>query len=235
VLVTGGNRGLGRAAAEKLARRGCAVTLTARDLAKGRAAAEEIAAAVPGAEVEALELDLASRASIRRFGEAFEARGGALSVLLNSAGVMQQSKTRRTTIDGFEETLGTNVLGPFLLTKLLLPSLRRAPSARVVNVSSSLHMPGSRGPEVRFDFDDPQLERAYDPDVVLPLMPFASSVEQATDTFAYACLDPALEGVRGKFIRESKITPSSPESNDAAKQRRFWALACEMLGEPDWP
>jgi retinol dehydrogenase 12 len=288
VLVTGANRGLGRATAEKLARRGCAVILTARDAAKGAAAADEIRAAVPNAKVEALELDVASLASIRSFGAAFEARGAALDVLLNNAGVMQQSPTRRLTKEGFEETFATNTLGPFLLTKLLLPSLERAPSARVVNVSSRMHAPGTRGAEVRFDFDDPNLEKNYDPDrayknsklavlwftyalarklpprkitanavcpgfvpataaasttgfmnfimrTVMPLMPFASSVDKGTETFVFAALAPELEGATARFFGESKELASSDESHDRAKQDRFWELACRAVDIVDWP
>ena len=78
--------------------------------------------------------------------------------------VMQTSPTRRLSGDGFEETLAVNVLAPFLLTGLLLPALERAPSARVVTVSSRLRLPGSRGEPVDFDFEDPQLEHGYDPD-----------------------------------------------------------------------
>ena len=280
VLVTGGNRGLGRATAEKLARRGAAVVLTSRDPAKGEAAAAAIRSAVPGAAIETRVVDLASLESIRAL-----TLDGPLDVLLNNAGVMQQSRVRRTTKDGFEETLGTNVLGPMLLTHRLLPALREAPSARVVNVSSRLHLEGSRGPEVRFDFDDPELERSYDPDVayknsklavmwftyelarqlesepiavdavcpgfvpttaaastkglmrllmryVMPRMPFATSIERATDTFVYACLDPAIENVRGKLIAESRPIASSKASYDEGAQRRFWSFACAAIGVP---
>jgi len=285
VLVTGGNRGLGRATVEKLARRGCDVWLTARDPAKGARAADEVRRVAPGVKVEALELDLASFASVRAFAEAFEARGLALDVLLNSAGVMQQSKTRRVTTDGFEETLATNALAPYLLTRLLTPSLARARAGRVVNVSSRMHLPKSIGPELRFDFDDPNLEKDYDPDVayknsklammwvtyglarrlpapitanavcpgfvpktaaesthglmkvvmrtVMPLMPFAHSVDEATDTFVFAALAPELEGVRGKFFGESKEMPSSDESYDVAKQDRFWTFAARSVGLPE--
>jgi retinol dehydrogenase-12 len=77
---------------------------------------------------------------------------------------MQQSATRQLTVDGLEETLAVNVLAPFLLTGLLLPSLERAPSARVVTVGSRRHLPGSHGEPADFDFDDPQLERGYHPE-----------------------------------------------------------------------
>src|SRR5664280_1576820 len=75
---------------------------------------------------------------------------------------MQSSKNRRVTVDGYEETLAVNVLAPFLLTALLQPALARSESARVVAVSSRLHLLGSRGEPV--DFDDPQLQRGYNPD-----------------------------------------------------------------------
>jgi len=162
ILLTGGNRGLGRATAEVLARGGHRVLLTARDAAQGASARESILAAVPGAAVEVLGLDLGSLDSIRRLAESL--RDQPLDVLLHNAGVMQQSHARRTTADGFEETLGVNVLGPMLLTRLLLPMLLLAPAARVVCVSSRLHRPASRGVEVNFDFADPELSTGYQPE-----------------------------------------------------------------------
>jgi len=161
-LVTGANRGLGRAAAEKLARAGHHLVLAARDPRALARAADELSAIAPGCAADTAVCDLASFASVRAC--AAQLRGSALDGLLNNAGVMQQSVLRRATVDGLEETLHTNVLGPFLLTRLLLPSLARAGRARVVNVSSRLHMPRSRGAPVRFDFADPQLERGYDPE-----------------------------------------------------------------------
>lgn len=166
ILITGGNRGLGRATAELLARQGHRVLLAARDADKAAAAAAEICAVVPGATVEPYALDLASLASIR--GLAAALGDAPLDVLFHCAGIMQQSPTRRLTADGFEETLGVNALAPLLLTSLLLPALAArsaASAARVVCVTSRLHRPGMRGPEVRFDFDDPELRRGYNPDL----------------------------------------------------------------------
>lgn len=164
ILLTGGNRGLGRAAAEKLASQGHRVILTARNAEAGARAVAAIRAAHPSATVETRALDLSSLESVRRFASAALAEQLTLDVLLHNAGVMQQSPTRRVTADGFEETLGVNVLAPFLLTKLLLPALERSAAARVVCVSSTLHRPGSRGVPVGFDFDDPMLERHYQPE-----------------------------------------------------------------------
>lgn len=95
VLVTGGNRGLGRATAEKLAARGAAVTITSRDLARGERTATEIRAAVPGADVRCLPLDLLDRASIRALAETIAARPEPLDVLLNNAGLLVAQRFRR--------------------------------------------------------------------------------------------------------------------------------------------
>jgi retinol dehydrogenase-12 len=164
VLVTGGGRGLGRVSAEKLAVAGHRVVLVARTPGAATAAVEEIRRDHPGVLVDARSVDLSSLAQVRAFAAEEVARGGAIDVLFHVAGVMQTNRTRRVTVDGCEETLAVNVLAPFLLTGLLLPALERSASARVVTVGSRMHLPGSRGVPVDFDFDDPQLERGYHPD-----------------------------------------------------------------------
>ena len=163
-LVTGGGRGLGRVTAEKLALAGHRVILVARTPEAAAAAAGEIRRNHPGALLEPRSVDLSSLSEVHAFAALEVERGEAIDVLFHVAGVMQQSATRRVTVDGYEETLAVNVLASFLLTRLLLPALERSPSARVVTVSSRLHLPGSRGEPVHFDFDDPQLERGYHPD-----------------------------------------------------------------------
>jgi NAD(P)-dependent dehydrogenase (short-subunit alcohol dehydrogenase family) len=164
VLLTGGGRGLGRVTAEKLAALGHHVVLLARTPPAARSAVEEIRRRHPEAVVEPRAVDLSSLGEVRAFAAREAERGAPLDVLFHIAGVMPTSPTRSVTVDGYEETLAVNVLAPFLLTALLLPALARARSARVVTVGSRLHLPGSRGEPVDFDFDDPQLEHGYNPD-----------------------------------------------------------------------
>src|SRR5437868_9726323 len=139
VIVTGANSGIGRAAATALADAGARVVLAVRNLQKGQAAA----AAMPG-ETEVRPLDLASLASIREFAAGWD---GEISVLINNAGVMVPPLTR--TAEGFELQFGTNHLGHFALTNLLLEQV----TGRVVTVSSTGHRMG------RVDFDDLNWER----------------------------------------------------------------------------
>ncbi len=164
IVVTGAGRGLGLATSRKLAQAGHQVVLAVRDRARGEQAAAEIRGAVPGCQLEVRALDLAALASVRAFAAGLVGEGRVVDVLLHNAGVMQQSRERRVTVDGFEETLAVNTLAPFLLTRELLPALARSSAARVVCVASMLHMPGSRGEPVNFDFADPQLLRGYHPD-----------------------------------------------------------------------
>jgi NAD(P)-dependent dehydrogenase (short-subunit alcohol dehydrogenase family) len=152
-VVTGANSGLGLATARELARAGAAVVLACRNAAKGEAAAGEIAAAVPGARLHVAELDLSSLASVRQFTDALE--GDELALLINNAGIMMTPHQK--TADGFELQLGTNHLGHFALTGLLLARLGRASDPRVVTLSSLEHKAG------HIQFDDLQLEHGYAP------------------------------------------------------------------------
>jgi len=127
VLVTGGGRGLGRVTAEKLAVAGNRVILVARTPEAAEAAAGEIRRNHPGALVEPRSVDLSSLSEVRAFASLEAERGEVIDVLFHVAGVMQQSATRRVTVDGYEETLAVNVLAPFLLTHLLLPGARAVP------------------------------------------------------------------------------------------------------------
>ncbi|MFE0150393.1 oxidoreductase [Nonomuraea sp. NPDC059007] len=149
-VVTGANSGIGMIAAGELARRGAATVLACRDVAKGEAAAQLMKKAAPHASIEVRQLDLADLASVRAFAAAYT---GGLDVLVNNAGVM--ALPYRQTVDGFEMQFGTNHLGHFALTGLLLPRLLERPDPRVVTVSSGLHKGG------HIDFDDLQGERSY--------------------------------------------------------------------------
>jgi NAD(P)-dependent dehydrogenase (short-subunit alcohol dehydrogenase family) len=136
VLITGGNSGIGLAAATALARDGARVAITTRDPAKGEAAAAVVMDET-GISIEVGILDLADLESVRGFGEGFLASHDELAVLINNAGAVIGS--RQTTKDGFELTFGANHLGPFLLTNLLTDLLIASAPARIINVGSSGH------------------------------------------------------------------------------------------------
>jgi len=131
-LVTGANSGLGYATALRLAELGAAVWLLCRSAERGQTALREIRRASGNQRVHLELVDMSSQISIRAFAERFTAAH--VDVLVNNAGVLPDQ--RNETADGLELTWATNVVGPFLLTHLLLPKLRAAPQARVINVSS---------------------------------------------------------------------------------------------------
>ena len=153
-VVTGANTGLGFETARVLAARGASVVLAVRDIDKGKRAAARIAGTAPGANVMVQPLDLASLDSVRAAAGELRARHPAIDLLINNAGVM--FTPRQTTPDGFELQLGTNHLGPFALTGLLLEQMLPVLGSRVVTVSSLVHRI-----QARINFDDLQLERSY--------------------------------------------------------------------------
>ena len=135
-LVTGVTSGLGRHTAVELARRGAEVVLAARDETRLCRLVEQVRRELPAAQLRPLRLDLAELKSVRR--AAAEASSyGPLDILVNNAGVM--AAPHRSTVDGFELHYGTNHLGHFALTGLLLPQLAASGGARVVTVSSQFH------------------------------------------------------------------------------------------------
>lgn len=135
-LVTGGNSGIGRATVEALASRGAAVVMASRSAERSLPVLEDIRRKHPGAELEFLALDLASLRAVKESAERFLATGRPLDVLINNAGI---AATPGVTREGLEVTFGTNHLGPFLFTSLLLPRLQEAKRARIVNVASRAH------------------------------------------------------------------------------------------------
>jgi NAD(P)-dependent dehydrogenase (short-subunit alcohol dehydrogenase family) len=151
-VVTGANSGLGAFAARDLAAKGATVVLACRNTEKGERAAGWIRDAAPGAEVQVAKLDLADLSSVHAFAEGLE--HDSLDLLINNAGLM--AIPRRETKDGFEMQLGTNHLGHFALTGLLLERLERGSDPRVVTVSSPAHH-WTRG----INFDDLQGRKRY--------------------------------------------------------------------------
>ena len=153
-VVTGANTGLGFETAQALAARGASVVLAVRNLEKGKEAAARIAVAASGASVAVQELDLASLDSVRSAAAELLAAHQRIDLLICNAGVMYPPK--QTTVDGFELQFGTNHLGHFALTGLLLERMLPVPGSRVVTVSSVGHRILAR-----VNFDDLQWERSY--------------------------------------------------------------------------
>jgi NAD(P)-dependent dehydrogenase (short-subunit alcohol dehydrogenase family) len=156
VVVTGATGGLGYEIALGLAQRCADVVLAGRNEAKGREAAAKIRILAPKALVRFEKLDLADLASVAAFARRISVVGRPLDLLVNNAGVMALP-ARRVTADGFEMQLGTNYLGHFALTGLLLPLLRACRNPRVVQVSSLAHRFG------QISFDNLHGERSYHP------------------------------------------------------------------------
>jgi NAD(P)-dependent dehydrogenase (short-subunit alcohol dehydrogenase family) len=154
-VVTGSNTGLGFETANALAGRGARVVLAVRNLDKGKEAATAIAATTPGADVALQELDLGSLESVRAAAEQLKADHDRIDLLINNAGLMYPSP-RQSTTDGFEIQFGTNHLGHFALTGLLLDRLTQAAGSRIVTVSSIGHRINAA-----IHFDDLQWERGY--------------------------------------------------------------------------
>jgi len=153
-IVTGANTGLGYETAAALAAKGAHVVLAVRNLEKGEEAARRIEQATPGAQIQLQELDLTSLDSIRTAADELRTAHESIDLLINNAGVMMTPKS--TTKDGFELQFGTNHLGHFALTNLLLDRVQAAPDSRIVTVSSVGHR-FARG----IRFDDLQWERDY--------------------------------------------------------------------------
>ena len=284
-MITGGNSGIGFATARKLAAQGFHVILASRNQQTSVQAIARIKAEQPNAIVESIPLDLASVASIRQCAAAFQAKGYPLHVLINNAGGAFQGKQASFTTDGFEMTFGTNHLGHFLLTNLLLEDLKRSAPARVITVSSQRHIPGYGGGKgAQFDWDNLKGEKFYNTSLfycnsklanmwfayelqrrlagtgvtsnavcpgfvpeaigdrrtspfdrllyrkILPRMPFARSLDQASSSYLLAATDARWAGAGGRFIVDGKERRSSEASYDEAQARRLWELSWTWCG-----
>lgn len=143
-IITGANSGTGKEATKRIAAAGGSVVMAVRTPTKGEAARDEILRDVPGADLEVRQVDLSDLASVRAFASGMLADGRPLDVLVNNAGVMAPPN-RITTVDGFELQFGTNFLGPFALTNLLLPRILESTAPRVATMSSFVANFGSIG------------------------------------------------------------------------------------------
>ncbi len=153
-VVTGANSGLGFGLTGRLAAAGVEVVMAVRNREKGQRALDELRAQNPDANLRLLDLDLASLASVRSAAQSLLDENRALDILINNAGIMAVPE-RRETADGFELQFGSNHLGPFAFTGLLLPALQRADAPRVVSTASIAANAG------RWQWDNLQAEKKY--------------------------------------------------------------------------
>lgn len=152
-MITGADSGIGQATTLGLAKLGATVVMVCRDQHKGEMVRAEIVDESGNPSVEVMQADLSSQTSVRHLAAAFQANYQQLHVLINNAGVIRSQRT--VTEDGLEATFAINHLGHFLLTNLLLDTLKASAPARIINVSSSHHKAG------KMKFDDLQGEKKY--------------------------------------------------------------------------
>lgn len=152
-MVTGSNTGIGKASAIELAKLGAKVFLVCRNQARGSAALNEVKKLSGSDAVELLTADLSSQASIRAMADEFHLRHDKLHVLINNAGILPTEK--KFSPDGIEMTFAVNHLGYFLLTNLLLDTIKASAPSRIVNVASDAHQ------FARMDFDNLQSEKHF--------------------------------------------------------------------------
>ncbi len=154
IIVTGGNSGIGYEAVKAFSEKGAVVISACRDTIKGEKAKNDILVEFPQAKIEVIALDLMDLESVRKFSEIYKSKYKKLDVLLNNAGIMMSPYG--LTKDGFESQLGTNHLGHFALTGLLLKLILNTPDSRIVNISSMAHKMG------KMDFNNLLFEKGKD-------------------------------------------------------------------------
>ncbi len=152
-LITGGTNGIGKVTAQELARMGTTVVIVGRDAAKTNQVVQEIRAVTGNQNVDSLLADLSSQQQIRRLASEFRSKYSRLDILLNNAGGVFME--RKLSVDGIEMTFAVNHLAYFLLTNLLLDTIKASAPARIINVSSNAHS------RAKIEFDNLQGEKSY--------------------------------------------------------------------------
>ncbi len=235
-MVTGANSGIGKATALGLASLGATVVMVCRSQERGEAALAEIKQKSSNQRIFLLLADLASQAAIRKLAKDFNKQFSALHVLINNAGIIPRK--RQVTVDGFETQFAVNHLAPFLLTNLLLDTIKRSAPARIVTVTSDMH----RGASI--SFDDLQSVGSYRPVRVY------SETKLANVLFTYElarklkgtkvtanCLHPGMVatklladgiGIPRPLTSTTKLIGSSPEKG--AKTSIYLAASPEVEG-----
>ena len=211
-LVTGATSGIGKAAAEGLAKLGATVVVVGRNDEKCATTVEQIRWTTGSSSIEYLLADLSSQSEVRRLAQEFEAKYSSPDVLINNAGTIMLS--RRYSVDDIEMTFALNHLAYFLLTNLLTDRLMVSPAARVVNVSSVAH----KGAQI--DFDDLQGRRRYN-----GLRAYGRS-KLANLLFTYEL----ARRLKGTSVTANALHPGLVATNLLANNGRIGALLKVLLG-----
>lgn len=217
-LITGATSGIGKATAAGLAQRGATVVLVARNREKGLAVRDELRAQSGNPHVDVLFADLSSQQSTRELAASFQQRYAQLHVLMNNAGGIFFK--RETTIDGLELTFALDHLAYFLLTNLLLDTLKASAPARIINVSSSAEAAG------RITFDDLQASRHY------AAFPVYAQAKLANMLFTYEL----ARRLEGSGVTVNAITPGPVATNFGGSGQgllsRVFPLIFRVIGKP---
>ncbi len=213
-LITGGNSGIGKFTAIGLAKLGATVVMVSRDQARGEAARDEIikSSGTKSENVELMVADLASLDSVRRLASDFLQSHSSLHVLVNNAGLILAK--RAVTKDGLETTFETNYLSHFLLTNLLLETLKSSAPSRIINVTSDAHLSG------HIDFEDLQLSSGYS------AMKSYSQSKLAQVLFTYAL----AKMLKGTGVTATCVHPGVVATNWGRKSAGFLSLALKFAG-----
>jgi len=212
-VVTGANTGTGKEATSRIAAAGGAVVMAVRSPSRGAAAKADILREHPGAALEVRQLDLADLSGVRAFAESLLAEGTPVDVLVNNAGVLTPPPRRMLTVDGFELQFGTNVLGPFVLTALLLPRILESATPRVTTKSSAMAAFG------RIRSDDLEWSKRY-----VPLAAYARSklagmlLAVRLAELAAAAHSPLLSTIAHGSTRTSSQTADASPSRHVPQQ-----------------
>ena len=236
-IVTGANSGIGKETALGLAKTGATVVLACRDATKTAIVVEELKKLTKNDNIEFMKLDLTDLKSIREFSEEFKKKYSKLNILVNNAGVM--SDERKITKDGFELQFGTNHLGPFHLTTLLLDAIKQAAPSRIVNVSSMM------SEKATMNWDDLMYEKDYSNFTVYSQSKLANVMftkelqRQLKDSnVKVVCLHPGfvntniMNAMGGKWYLKAALTVFSPLIWLAAKSPSSGAkttLHCALM------
>jgi len=199
-LITGANSGIGKATALGLAKLDAHVVMLCRDKSRGEKALSDIITESGNESIDLLVADLSSQYSIRQSVKEFQVKFDKLNVLINNAGVNPRS--RYETVDGFEKTFAINTLAPFLLTNLLLPTLKNSTPARIVNVASAVQSKSINFDNLQFKKHFRSWKAYSQSKTALILLTYEFARRLSNSEITVNCLHPGA--VKSNIIRDYK-------------------------------